>query len=106
LRGRRREVHVAAEPLDVGHERLEVLVQPLERRLLDGAGAVAQRLALGKVAEGLVAQRDELRRRDVQRLVQEAIAERLPRALAERRADDRLAHWRTSARCSARSGEL
>ena len=92
LLGRRREVHVAADPLDVGDERLEVRVQPLERRLLDGAGAVAQRLALGKVPEGLAAQRDELRRRDVERLVQEAVPQGVGGALAEGRGDDRLAH--------------
>src|SRR5437762_940599 len=80
------------DPLDVGDERLEVRVQPLERRLLDGAGAVAQRLALGKVPEGLAAQRDELRRRDVERLVPEAVPQGVGGALAEGRGDDRLAH--------------
>ena len=41
-----RPVHVPAEPLDVVGELAEVDVEPLERRLLDRARLVAQRLAL------------------------------------------------------------
>ena len=91
LRGRR-EVHVAAEPLDVRHELVEMLVQALEGRLLDGAGTVAQTLSLGKIPEGLAAQRDELGRRDIERLVQEPVAEGLGGALPQRRGHDRLGH--------------
>src|SRR5207247_2236908 len=66
--------------------------QALEGRLRDGAGTVAQPLPLGKVAEGLAAQRDELGGRDIERLVQESVAEGLGGALPQRRGHDRLGH--------------
>src|SRR5207245_4776341 len=72
---------------------LGTLGQAREGRLLDGAGTVAQTLPLGKSPEGLAAQRDELGRRDIERLVQEPVAKGLGGALPQRRADDRLGHW-------------
>ena len=70
---------------------LEIVIEALERRLLDGARAVAQRLALGKLAERLAPQPDELRGGDVERLR----AGTDPRAPA---APDRAAASRAAAR--------
>jgi EAL domain-containing protein (putative c-di-GMP-specific phosphodiesterase class I) len=65
-------VDVAAEALDVVDQLLEIVIEPRERRLLDRAGAVAERVAFGKLAERLAAEIDELGGRDRERLLQEA----------------------------------
>src|SRR4029077_3434342 len=101
-------VHVSPAPLDVVDELIEIVIQPLERGLLDGPRAVAQSLALREFVERLAPEVDELRGRDGQRLAQELIVEGRRRALAER--SRQLGHptsaSRTSARCRARIGEL
>jgi hypothetical protein len=43
----------AAELLHVVDELLQVVIEALERGLLDRAGAIAQRFALGELVEGL-----------------------------------------------------
>ncbi len=72
--------------------RAEVLVQALERRLLDGPRPVPQRLALGEPRERLAAQVDELGRGDTERLLQEAVLERGGGPLGKRRREAGVAH--------------
>src|SRR6185503_6656880 len=87
--GTGRVVHVPAARLDVADQSIEVLIERLERGFLDLARVVAEAVAVRQRVERLAAQADELRRRDVERLLEEAVAERLPGALAERRRENR-----------------
>src|SRR5438128_748524 len=76
--------HVPAEALHVLDELLEMAIEVLERRLLDRAGPVTKGIALGKLAERLAPELEELRGRDRQRLLEEAVLQRAPGAIAER----------------------
>src|SRR4029450_807630 len=87
-----------------------MVIELLERRFLDGPGPVPQRLALGKVREGLAAQVDELGGGDREGLLEDRVVERAVGALPERRGYPVVAQGRppssTSARCSARTGDF
>src|SRR5215470_3760418 len=72
---RGRPVHVPAQPLHVVGEALEMAVEVLERRLLDGAGAMAQRLACRVARKGLLAATDELGGGDGERFLEVGVAE-------------------------------
>src|SRR5262249_11201551 len=109
LGGGRRVVHVAPEPLDVADQGLEVPIQALERRLLDRARLVAQRLALGEARERLAAQTDELGRGDRERFLEKRVLHRAARALAKWCRQLGVAHRppsRSSARWSARTRDF
>src|SRR5437016_4081103 len=102
----RRVVDVAAQALDVGDQGLEVAVELLERRLLDRACLVAQRLALGEAGEGLATEPDELGRGDREGFLEKRVLHRAVSALAKRRRELVAAHGlpsRSSARWSART---
>ena len=101
---------VAAQPLDVADERLQMMIEPLESRFLDRPRPVPQGFALGEAREGLAAQVDELGGGDREGLLEERIVERAVGALPERSGDLMVAQGRppssTSARCSARTGDF
>src|SRR2546430_15717658 len=96
---------LAAEALDVLDQLLELAVEVRTRRLLDLPRPIAQRIALGEVAECPAAQPDELRRRDGQRLLEKRVLHRAVGAPAKRDREVGLAHpppSRSSARWRAR----
>src|SRR5262252_2253602 len=83
---------VAAQPLHVVGEALEMAVEVLERRLLDGAGAIAQRFARRVARKGLLAETDELRGGDGECFLEVGVTEGGVRPLRKGCAELGVAH--------------